>query len=186
MKRLIAIALAAVLALSMAPMTVMAGNGTPSGAHYNLNIIGVPNQMNDNFTGGEGSRIFVSRTGSTQFYVQAGNSYQVLDHDGTDGTVGSSRLDPGITFPYDFETGRWQVAIYVRLVGPKDSSIHWTSKYWDGEEYILFGEFNLDKSSKFSLKTSQLLIDGYQDILWQLDPVNKFRNLQMRIYLTPR
>ncbi len=186
MKRLFVAMIAAIMLLSLVPTVALAqkdqtGNGTPSGPHYNLNLIGVPNAKNANFDGGNGSRIFVSRTGSTQFYVQGGGSYAILDHDGTDGVVGTSRTDPGIIFPY--VDGEWQVQIWVRLVGPIDSSIHWTSKYWDGYTWVLFGEFTLGKSSKFSLKTGQLLMDGYQDILWQLDPVTKFRILQMRIYL---
>ena len=186
MKKIIAVSLTVAMLLTLVLGTgalAGTGNGAPSGQHYNLNIIGVPKGMNANFDGGNGARIFVSRTGSTQFYVHGGDSYAILDHDGTDGVVGTSRLDPGIIFPYDTTSDTWKVQIWVRLVGPKDSSIHWTSKYWDGAEWVLFGEFTLDKSSKFSLKTGQLLMDGYQDILWQLDPVTKFRNLQMRIYL---
>jgi hypothetical protein len=185
-KKLIVMTLAvAMLATLVLGTPVSAtGNGAPSGAHYNLNIIGVPKAMNANFDGGNGARIFVSRTGSTQFYVHGGDSYAILDHDGTDGKVGTSITDPGIIFPYDTTTQTWQVDIYVRLVGPKDSSINWTSWYWDGvDTWVLIDSFTLDKSSKFQLRTGSLLMDGYQDILWQLDPVTKFRNLQMRIYL---
>lgn len=157
------------------------GNEAPSGKHCNLNIIGVPNRKNANFDGGNGSRIFVLRTGSTQFYVHGGDSFTVLDHDGTDGKVGEDRLNPGITFPYS--SGEWQVEIWVRLVGPKNSSIRWTSKYFDGSEWVQIAQFTLSKSSKFSLKTGQLLMNGYEDILWILDQKTKFRNLQMRIYL---
>ncbi len=160
------------------------GNGAPSGQQYNLNIIGVPNPKSDNFDGGNGARIFVDRTGSTQFYVHGGDSYQVLDRDGTDGKVGSGLANPGITFPYDMATGTWQVQIWMRLVGPKDSSVTWTSAYWDGYTYVLYSTFNLDKSSKFSLHTGDLLADGYQDMLWTLDPTNNFRVCQMRIFLT--
>jgi hypothetical protein len=157
------------------------GNKAPSGKHYNLNIIGVPNQKNANFDGGNGSRIFVLRTGSTQFYVHGGDSYEVLDHDGTDGKVGEDRLNPGIIFPY--KSDAWQVEIYVRLVGPKTSSVRWTSKYFDGAEWVLIDQFTLSKSSKFSLKTGSLLKDGFRDVLWILDQKTKFRNCQMRIYL---
>jgi hypothetical protein len=162
------------------------GNLAPSGQHYNLNIIGVPNEMNDNFNGGQGSRIFVSRTGTTSFYVHGGTSYQILDRDGTDGSVGSSRTAPGIIFPYDAgATPTWRVQIYVRLLGPKDSSVKWKSYYYDGTEYILFSDFtiNRERPSKFSLKTGQLLADGYEDILWEMYDKTNFRILQMRIYL---
>jgi len=36
---------------------------------------------------------------------------------------------------------------------------------------------------KFTEKTSALLADGYQDMMWELDPQTKFRICQMRIYL---
>jgi hypothetical protein len=178
------------MVVSMISMLALAGgdkgNGTPSGKHYNLNIIGVPNAKNVNFDGGEGSRIFVLRTGSTQFYVHGGTSYQILDHDGTDGKVGSGLEDPGIIFPYDAnKSPTWRVDIYVRLLGPKGSEANWTSYYYDaaGDAYVLYDTFHLDKSSKFSLRTNSLLADGYQDMLWVLDPVTKFRLCQMRIFL---
>jgi len=175
--------LASMIAVPVLAQNQVTGNGAPSGQHYNLNIIGVPNPKNVNFDGGNGARIFVSRTGTTQFYVHGGDSYQVLDRDGTDGKVGTGLADPGIIFPYDSTTGTWQVQIWMRLVGPKDSSVTWTSAYWDGSTYVLYSTFALDKSSKFTLHTSDLLKDGYQDMLWTLDPTTNFRVCQMRIFL---
>jgi len=172
---------------SMAYPAFATGNGAPSGHHFNLNIIGVPNQKNANFDGGEGARIFVSRTGQTQFYVHGGDSYQVLDHDGTDGKVGTSVTDPGIVFPYDaaIVNQTWQVQIWVRLLGPTGSEVKWNASYYDalGDAYVLWSEFKLTKGTKFQLKTGDLLANGYQDMLWNLDPVNNFRICQMRIYL---
>jgi hypothetical protein len=191
MRKSILMAMAfALVCVAIAPVFAAAqttGNGSLSGAHYNLNIIGVPNQKNLNFDGGNGARIFVLRDQPTRFDVYGDDttSYAVLDHDGTDGTVGTGVDNPGITFPYDETSGTWQVEIYVRLLGPKDSTIHWKTFYdYDGTAWLQVTEFDLAKSSKFSLKTGQLLIDGYQDILWELDPTNNFRILQMRIYLT--
>ncbi len=184
---LAAVAIVGVVAIA-ANEEGVTGNDAPNGQHFNLNIIGVPDAKNENFDGGNGSRIFVLRDKPTLFYVHgdADTSYAILDHDGTDGKVGTGIADPGITFPYDVATGRWQVAIYVRLVGPKGSSIDWTSSYYDGSTWVEFASFTLDKSSKFSLKTPELLKDGYQDILWELDPVTKFRICQMRIVLVER
>jgi len=182
----VALALACVAIVPVFAAVKETGNGSLSGQHYNLNIIGVPNQKNANFDGGNGARIFVLRDKPTLFYVYGNDttSYAVLDHDGTDGTVGGGVGDPGITFPYDETSDTWQVAIYVRLLGPKDSTIHWKTFYdYDGTAWLQVTEFDLAKSSKFQLKTNQLLIDGYQDILWELDPTNNFRILQMRIYL---
>ena len=190
--RMYATLLATMFVLSsflMAVPLVMAGNGNgaPSGSHYNLNIIGVPNAKNANFDGGNGARIFVSRTGQTQFYVHGGDTYAILDHDGTDGKVGTSLTDPGIIFPYDTGTGTWLVQIYVRLLGPKGSEVNWTSYFYDTnlDTYVLWSSFTLTKDTKFQLRTGDLLANGYQDMLWQLDPINSFRICQMRIYLTP-
>lgn len=188
-----AILTTAVLALAITALCSIAypafatGNGAPNGQHINLNIIGVPNAKNENFDGGNGARIFVSRTGQTVFYVNGGTSYQILDHDGTDGKVGESLTEPGIVFPYDATvTGHtWRVEIYVRLLGPKGSEVAWTSYFYDevGDAYVLWDSFSLTKDTKFQLKTGALLANGYQDMMWTLDPVNNFRLCQMRIYL---
>ena len=184
MKKIIAVVLAVVMVATLGAVAFAdTGNGAPNGQHYNLNIIGAPKEKNANFDGGEGARIFVSRTGQTQFFVGNGTSYAVLDHNGTDGKVGTSITDPGIIFPYS--EGVWQVAIWVRLVGPKGSQGNWTSYYTDdaGTTWVQHSTFMLDKSSKFSLRTGDLLKDGYENMLWTLDPVTKYRICQMRIYL---
>ncbi len=193
MRKGISIAVAMVLA-SMTLVSIAAvfasnpstGNGAPSGPHENINIIGVPAKANGNFNP-QGSVIFVSRTGSTQFYVHGGTSYQILDHDGTDGKVGTSVDNPGLIFPYNASVTdhTWRVEIYVRLLGPKGSEAQWTSYYYDtvGDTYILWGNFTLSKDTKFQLRTGDLLANGYQDMLWQLDPITKFRICQMRIFL---
>lgn len=193
MKKIIAIALvlATLGSLVFGTLTLAGtGNNAPPGKHYNLNIIGVPHEMSDNFDGGNGSRIFILRTGTTSFYVHGedGGSYQVLDHDGTDGSVGSSRLDPGIIFPYDIDTGRWQVDIWVRLVGPNDpnNTLDIETSYFDGAAWAHYSTINLTKNAKFQMKGRDLLADGYQDMLWEMDPGTKFRICQMRIYLVER
>ncbi len=191
----VALALAVTALLSIAAPVLATGNGAPNGQHYNLNLIAAPNQKNDNFDGGNGARIFVKDSGSTFFYVHAGDSYQVLDRDGTDGKVGWGIANPGIVFPYNTETGQWQVEIYLRVLGPKGSSVDWstyvpsfladkpsfTDEY--GQTWYLYTSFHLDRDTKFSMKTSSLLIDGYQDLLWQFDPSESFKICQMRIYL---
>src|SRR5919197_1212012 len=49
------------------------GNGAPSGAHYNLNIIGVPKQKSADMTGSNGHVIFVSLAGNTKINLSAGD-----------------------------------------------------------------------------------------------------------------
>ncbi len=67
--------------------TATTGNGAPSGAHYNLNIIGVPKTKTADMTGNDGHRIFVPLESSTKIYLSEG-PFQVLDANGTDGKAG--------------------------------------------------------------------------------------------------
>lgn len=60
------------------------GNGAPSGAHYNLNIIGVAKDKSASMTGNMGHRIFVPLNGKTKILLSEGD-FQVLDANGTDG-----------------------------------------------------------------------------------------------------
>jgi len=80
------------------------GNGAPSGAHFNLNIIGVPKDKTATMTTGDGHRIFVQLNGGedaatlngklasqltkiNKIFLQpapAGESFQVLDANATD------------------------------------------------------------------------------------------------------
>lgn len=179
------------------------GNGAPSGKHYNINIIGVPNDKNENFDGGNGARIFVDRTGKTFFYVGASDHFEIFDHDATDGVCGwhgdppagigdenviGQKGFPGIVFPYDYGQEEWKVKIYVRLLGPPDSSIRWKTYVFEETDgslgyYRLVYNETWDRDTKFSLKTGALLWDGYEDILWEMSEKNNFRILQMRIYL---
>jgi len=69
------------------------GNGAPSGAHYNLNIIGVPKDKNPDFSGGNGHRIFVDLTGKTKILLRQGD-FDVLDANGTDGEASFQLPEP--------------------------------------------------------------------------------------------
>lgn len=87
MKR--AIFLAVVLLMVFAVMPVSAGNGAPNGAHYNLNIIGVPKGKTADMTGANGHVIFVPETGSTKIWLSPSDEtskfdFQVTDANGTD------------------------------------------------------------------------------------------------------
>jgi hypothetical protein len=168
------------------------GNGLPkdAGKSFNFNVIGVPNEKNDNFDGGNGSRIFVLRTGTTKFYVYGDPSgnFAIQDHDGTDGFVGSGRgsvniEDAGILLPYDATTDKWDCTIYVRLLGPQDSSFRWKSDYYDGMTWVEISTFTLYRDTKFNVPTGQVLADGFQDVLWTWDQKNKFRICQFRIFV---
>lgn len=104
------------------------GNGAPSGAHYNLNIIGVPKEKSADMTGGSGHRIFVplgsdGNASSTRIQLcEAGVggecadldplSFEVLDANGTDGQASFALPDP------DPDAGGKSVyAVYARPLG---------------------------------------------------------------------
>jgi hypothetical protein len=78
------------------------GNGAPSGAHYNLNIIGVPRTKTADMTGG-GNVIFVglgtkTTTVTTRILLEQSASagiFAVLDKNGTDGEAKFSLPAPG-------------------------------------------------------------------------------------------
>src|SRR5262245_8543592 len=72
--------------------TALSGNGAPSGAHYNLNIIGVDNPKTADMTDTSGKTIFVSLQGkSTIFLCESGvdtrcedPGFYVVDRNATD------------------------------------------------------------------------------------------------------
>lgn len=68
---------------STADATVV-GNGSLSGAHYQMNIIGVPKGKTASMTGNNGGRIFVPIGGTCKILLSEG-SFGVLDANGTDG-----------------------------------------------------------------------------------------------------
>jgi len=68
------------------PAAKTTGNGAPSGAHYNLNIIGVSKGKSSDMTGDNGHRIFVPLSGTTKIMLSEGD-FAVLDGNGTDGSA---------------------------------------------------------------------------------------------------
>jgi len=78
------------------------GNGAPNGAHYSLNIVGVPHAKNANPDWASGHVIFVS-LGSKDVSVStkillsqnADGVFDVLDKNGTDGEASFSLPAPG-------------------------------------------------------------------------------------------
>ena len=82
---------------------VLTGNGAPSGAHYNLNIIGVSKDKKADLTGDNGRRIFVdlgSKDGAAVttrilLWQSFDGSFEVLDANGTDGQASFKLPAPG-------------------------------------------------------------------------------------------
>ena len=102
------------------------GNGAPSGAHYNLNIIGVPKDKSPNFSGGNGGRMFVDLVGSTKIDLTEGD-YQVMDADGTDGTAAFQLPNP------DNGSGQLAYSVWVRALGKPGGEASMTSCFTELE-----------------------------------------------------
>ncbi|MFC2008531.1 hypothetical protein ACFLUT_00545 [Chloroflexota bacterium] len=193
-KSVFAIVVALVLLLSLTgtaladkPDEGTKGNGLPkdAGKSYNFNVIGVPDKDEAwGKSGGNGSRIFVDRTGTTKVYVWGGDDFAIQDRDGTDGFVGTdghSEATAGIVLPY--AEGKWECTVYVRLLGPVDASLRWKSEYYDGSNWLPLDTFTLSRNSKFAIPNGKILADGVQDICWTWDLKNNFRIMQFRIFV---
>lgn len=110
--------------------TAATGNGAPSGAHYTLNIIGVPNDKSPDFDGGSGRRIFVDlgRTGAaanTRINLTEGE-FGVLDANGTDGTAAFRLPNPDPD-----GDGTTDYSVYVRALGKPGGQATMQSCYED-------------------------------------------------------
>lgn len=84
MKRLTMAALFGLVVFALAALPAVAGNGAPSGAHYNLNIIGVPKAKTASMTDTSGHSLFVPLWAKTSITLSEG-PFAVLDRNGTDG-----------------------------------------------------------------------------------------------------
>jgi hypothetical protein len=117
---------------SSAPAAAVAatGNGAPSGAHYNLNIIGVSKDKSVNFSGGDGHRIFVDlgKTGAaanTRINLTEGD-FAVLDANGTDGVAAFQLPNPDPD-----GDGTTSYSVYVRALGKPGGKATMQSCYTD-------------------------------------------------------
>ena len=107
------------------------GNGAPSGAHYNLNIIGVPKGKTADMQGSNGHRIFVPLFGNCKINLSMGD-FQVLDGNCTDGPSAFQLPDP------DPENdGVTAYSVYARALGKPGGSAVATTCYTDagGDEW---------------------------------------------------
>jgi len=176
-----------------------AQNGAPSGAHYNLNIIGVPKGKTAAMTGNQGHRIFVPLTGKTKINLSEGE-FQVLDANGTDGSAsfqlpspdpdgdgvtsysvfaralgkpgGSARIETCATDPVTTE----EVCSTLNYVAVRDSG---RSKFTNVSNQLLYLYADLDgdgKDERYSLFDERL-----QDYFWAYDN-NGLKLLQLRFY----
>jgi hypothetical protein len=178
-----------------------AGNGAPSGAHYNLNIIGVPKNKTASMTGNNGGRIFVPMSGKVKILLAEGSSFQVLDANGTDADGAKFQLPN----PDPNNDGITEYSVFARALGKPGGSARVTTCAIDmvtGEEVCslmsLVAVREKGKSS-FTNVSNELLyiyadIDGdgdidrvplfddrLQDYFWYYDN-SGLKLLQLRFY----
>ncbi|WP_437897297.1 hypothetical protein [Sorangium sp. So ce124] len=111
-------------------LAVDTGNGSVSGAHYTLNIIGVPRGKSANMTGGDGRRIFVGlgsdgAVSSTRIDLTEGD-FAVLDANGTDGRASFQLPNPDPDCD-----GTTSYSVYVRALAKPGGHADMQSCYED-------------------------------------------------------
>jgi len=125
MKKIVVIALALVMVLTLGMTPVLAGNGLPdeaTGKHFNLNIIGVKNPKTADMDGSNGHVIFVDLSGHSKINLVEGDDYAVLDKNATDNDGALLQLpDPGleaynVADPGDADTIS-DYSVFVRPLG---------------------------------------------------------------------
>ena len=207
MKSSLAIAATMLLTIALGVSGVAAGvaetgNGAPSGAHYNLNLIGVtnPKNMPENLDSGHVIFVNLNRDGTmvrTNIGLTAGD-FQVLDKDGTDGNAAFA-----LPYPLTAEEDACY-EIYARALGKPGGSADITTCLYDevtgtfcdtGNTVTIKRPTDKNGPVKFAKVTSALTtittIDGkipiFSDPLdsywWQYDN-SGLRLAQLRFYYT--
>lgn len=133
------------------------GNGAPSGAHYNLNIIGVPKDKTAAMTGSEGHRIFVPLVGKASISLTEGDTFMVIDANGTDGKASFQLPNPDPD-----NDGVTQYSVWARVLGkPGGKSTTTTCAYDElGQQWCSIYSMVLVRGkggSKFTDVSKQLL-----------------------------
>jgi hypothetical protein len=171
------------------------GNGAPSGPHFDLNLIGVSNQLTQDNSGG--SVIHVPLNGNCQIDLSQG-SFEVLDDNCTDGTAGFQLPNPDPT-----NSGFTTYSVFVRALGKPGGSSVQTTCATDATGTLVCSIFqsvqtrtkgqqtftNVSKellyvyvqSSTGQLVRVPLFDPSLQNFFWQYDN-NGLKNLQMRFY----
>jgi len=173
------------------------GNGAPSGPHYNLNIIGVPQDKTADMTGNQGHRIFVPLERKAAIWLQEGLDFQVLDANGTDQDGAKFQLpdpDPNDDLVLSY-------SVWARALGKPGGESKTTTCYLDesGVKYCSMDTLTLTRSkgpSKFTNVSKELLtlyIDGVRvglfdnkayQYFWDYDN-NGLKLAQLRFYPIP-
>jgi hypothetical protein len=115
--------------------TDQTGNNCPSGAHYNLNLIGMEKAKNvdPNSITSSGHRIFVQlgskdNAATTKILLDQGPDFAVLDYDGTDGQAKFQLPNPDPD-----NDGVTQYSVYLRVLGKPGGKIRLATSAIDPE-----------------------------------------------------
>jgi len=163
-KRTIVILVALLLVLAAAmPAAAQTGNGTPSGAHYNLNIIGVPKNKSADMTNDNGHRIFVSLWTNTKILLYEGEDYQVLDANGTNGSAAFQLPNPDPD-----NDGVTKYSVWARALGKPGGSSTTTTCAYDELDQLWCSIYSMvlvrDKGKSWFDNVSKELLYIYVDL----------------------
>ena len=187
----------------LAPTASATGNGAPSGAHYNLNIIGVSKDKTADMTGDNGHRIFVADAGNTRINLAPGDDFAVLDANGTDSDGAAFQLPD----PDPDGDGVTAYSVYARALGKPGGSSTTTTCFDDStgtwcstESMILVRDKGkssftnvskellslcLDTDGDGTCDTREFLFDrDLADYYWSYDN-NGLKLAQLRFYEIP-
>jgi hypothetical protein len=143
------------------------GNGAPSGPHYNLNIVGVPNPKTATMTDTSGHSLFVPLQGKCNINLQQG-SFSVLDRNCTDGSAQFQLPNPDPT-----NSGQTVYSVWARALGKPGGSSSTQTCFVDtttNETYCSIYQYVAVRSSgksKFSDVSQELLYVYYCDTTTQ-------------------
>lgn len=180
---------ASVLAAFMAP--AFADNGAPSGPHYNLNVVGVPKDKtalmkDDGLTGKYGRAIFVKRDGTSKIWLVQGDTFQVLDKNGTDSDGATFQLPA----PDPDGNGTTDYSVFARALGKPTGSATVTTcgtdpqgqlecsiisltlnaatrpaKFTNVSKYLLYIYGDVDEDT--DIDRVPLFADNWKDFFWE-------------------
>jgi hypothetical protein len=112
------------MVLSLAAPVFAGPAGTPDGADriFKMNIIGVPKGKTADMTGDNGARIFVNLTKAAPIWLVEGDTFDILDSNGTDADGATFQMPAPGYDAYNLsdppEGGVWSdYSIYIRSLG---------------------------------------------------------------------
>lgn len=178
------------------------GNGAPSGAHFNLNIIGTGDKSAA-MDGNNGHRIFVKLQGKSKIWLKEGPDFAVLDANATDNNGGAFQLPN----PDPDNDGITEYSVYARALGAPGGWSKTTTCAYDelGGEWCSLtsmvlvrekGKSSFDNVSRELLyiyidldgdgvvERYPLFDDALEDYFWEYDN-HGLRLVQLRFYEIP-